>query len=166
MKTMQKVTFQLRSKLKEGDIGYLTFLHGMIYSEELNLDMSMESSMVNELLAFLQNYNGERDRIWLLEQGDRVLGSIAIVGDGPKKARLRWFALHESARGLGLGRYMIRKAIAFCSSRNYESIYLWTFSSLEGAKKLYQANGFNQVASESHEMAFGQIEEQKYVLHL
>ncbi len=163
---MQKVTFQLRSKLKEGDIGYLTFLHGMIYSEELNLDMSVESSMVNELLEFLQNYDEQKDSIWLLEQGDRVLGSIAIVGEKNKVARLRWFALHKSARGLGLGKFMIRKAIAFCSAKNYEKVYLWTFSELESAKKLYQNNGFQFVSSETHDMASGKIEEQKFVLQL
>jgi len=163
---MQKVTFRLRTKLKDGDIGFLTFLHGKIYLEELKADLAVESAMVNELLDFLENYNPQKDCVWLLELGDRVLGSIAIVGESNHLARLRWFALHPDARGLGLGRYMIRKAISFCHSKNYNTVYLWTFSILEGAIKLYENNGFQMVASEIHEMASGRLEEQKFQRHL
>ena len=73
------------------------------------------------------------NRIWLVEVKNHIVGSIAIVGRSRQEAQLRWFFVHPSYRGHGIGRKLLREALHFSKRRKYKTIFLWTTSELDAA---------------------------------
>ncbi|MCS5980905.1 GNAT family N-acetyltransferase [Klebsiella pneumoniae subsp. pneumoniae] len=59
----------------------------------------------------------------------KIVGSLAIDGEdlGQQEAHLRWFILDDSCRGTGIGRRLLSEAMAFCDSRQFSAVQLWTF---------------------------------------
>jgi len=70
----------IRTDIRPGDIGYLIYLHGVLYAREYGLDYSFEGYVATGLGEFAKSYDERRDRLWLAEDGGRIVGSIAIVG--------------------------------------------------------------------------------------
>lgn len=130
----------IRSDLRPGDLGMIVHLHGVIYAREYGLDHTFEPYVAKPLSDFMLA-GPDAGRIWIAEQGDRTVGSIAIVRAG-EQAQLRWFLLDPVARGKGLGRRLMAEAIAYCRSQRFPSVYLWTFDELAEALALYEKHGF------------------------
>lgn len=156
---------RIRNDLKPGDIGYLTYLHGKLYAEEYDWDYTFEAYVAGPLAEFAQSHS-DRERIWVVEKDGEVAGSIAIVEASEESAQLRWLLLHPNLRGHGLGKTLIKEATAFCRSRGYSSIFLWTVSALSRAAGLYVASGFRLTEENTHELWGAMITEQRYELSL
>jgi len=157
--------FVLRHDLKPGDLGTLVFLHGTVYAKEYGLNVAFEA-YVAATLAELVHSQTERDRLWIGERGGRIVGSIAIVGKSEAEAQLRWFFVDPSARGVGLGRQLLRQALEFTEQVGYASVFLWTVDLLQAAAHLYCSAGFEKV-EEKPGVPWGvPVIEQKYVLRM
>ncbi len=155
----------IRQEMKPGDIGYLTYLHGILYAREYGWDHTFEAYVAEPLSQFAKSPNA-RERIWIVEQGGRVSGSIAIVQASREEAQLRWLLLHPDLRGSGLGKILIEEAINFSRKREYKRISLWTVSALEAAAGLYRAKGFRLAEEKTHELWGAPLTEQRYTLEL
>lgn len=94
----------IRTDIRPGDIGYIISLHGVLYAREYDLDHTFEGYVAAGLGEFAKSYDERRDRLWIAEEGGRIVGSIAIVGSKGGVAQLRWFLVDPKARGSGLGR--------------------------------------------------------------
>jgi len=158
--------WKIRHYLKPGDIGYLTYLHGIIYAKECSYDQTFEAYVANGLAEFVQSFSPNKDRIWLAEINDQIIGSIAVVGNSKLEAQLRWFLVHPDYRGLGLGRELIKKALLFCKEHKYKTIILWTASELSVARHLYTSVGFRKTEEKTHEIWGKKVTEERYDLHL
>src|SRR5882762_464383 len=90
---------RIRTDIRPGDIGYLVYLHGLLYANEYQLDHTFEGYVAAGLGEFARAYDERKDRLWLAEDEDRIVGSIAIVGQPDNSAQLRWFLVHPDARG-------------------------------------------------------------------
>src|SRR5579884_2412035 len=154
--------FALRHELRPGDLGYIVYLHGTIYAREYGFDPTFEAYVAGPLSEFVR-HRTDRDRLWIAERGDRIVGCIAIVGVSEKEAQLRWFLVDPSARGLGLGKQLLHEAVAFSQSRGYESLFLWTVRALTAAARLYRAAGFEKVEEKPGQQWGVEVVEEKYV---
>jgi GNAT superfamily N-acetyltransferase len=155
----------IRTHLRPGDIGAITWLHGVTYAEEYGWDHTFEAYVAGPLAEFALAPK-PRERIWIVEHDGRVAGSIAIVESSAEHAQLRWFLLQPALRGRGLGRTLIESAIAFSRDAGYRTISLWTVSDLEAAASLYRSAGF-VLAEESRDVRWGTtVTEQRYELVL
>src|SRR5262249_7421881 len=155
----------VRTTLAPGDFGSIVHLHGVVYAREYGFDPTFEAYVAGPLAEFVRSGN-DRDRLWIAERGDRLVGCIAIVGTSATEAQLRWFLVDPSARGLGLGTQLRGEAIGFCKRCGYGSVFLWTVSALTAAARLYRSFGFEKV-EEIPGMQWGvQVVEEKYVLAL
>ena len=134
----------LRTELKPGDIGNLVYLHGVIYEREYGFDHTFEAYVAGPLSEFVLS-DSKRERIWITELDDRIVGCVAIVASSPETAQLRWFLVDPSARGRGLGRRLLNEAVAFSRACDYRFIFLWTVSALVAAAHLYSSVGFRKV---------------------
>ena len=85
----------IRHELMPGDIGYLVYLHGTLYSKEYGWDHTFEAYVAGPLSEFAVSRD-DRERIWIVERKGVIAGSIAIVGSSTDTAQLRWFLLHPS----------------------------------------------------------------------
>jgi GNAT superfamily N-acetyltransferase len=143
---------QIRTDIRPGDIGYLVYLHGLLYAHEYQLDHTFEGYVAAGLGEFAKAYDERKDRLWLAEADDRIVGSIAIVGQPDNSSQLRWFLVHPDARGTGLGRRLVEEALDFCRERRFELVFLWTLSGLPAAAHLYKAAGFERTQQQTHEI--------------
>ncbi len=151
----------IRNKLKIGDIGSITYLHGVLYANEHGYDYTFEAYVAEPLGQFAKRSNS-RERIWVVEVDGEVLGSIALCEISAKEAQLRWFLVSPQLRGQGVGKSLINAVIEFSIEQEYEKISLWTVKGLEAAKSIYIASGFT-LEEEIEHFVWGSVHtEQKY----
>lgn len=130
---------RIRDTLRPGDLGMIVHLHGVHYAREYGLDTTFEPYVAKPLAEFVLARNG---RLWVAEQGDRIVGSIAVLDGENGEGQLRWFLLAPQARGTGLGRRLLETALAYARERGMPRVFLWSFSDLATALKLYERAGF------------------------
>jgi N-acetylglutamate synthase-like GNAT family acetyltransferase len=156
----------LRHTVRPGDIGYLTYLHGTVYAREYKYDITFEAYVANGIAEFIQSFEPKKDRIWLAETHNRIIGSIAIVQRSKLEAQLRWFLIHPKYRRRGIGKELLKEALRFSKRRKYKTVFLWTTSELDTARHLYTIVGFRKTKETSH-MIWGKVvKEERYDLHL
>jgi len=134
----------IRHDLRPGDMGLVIALHGREYAEGWGLDRTFETHVSRQMAEYGERFAVDPDegRLWIAEQGDTMIGSIAVTRDSPTHCHLRWFCLARHARGQGLGRRMLDGALAYAREHGYTTMTLETFSDLHAAAHLYREAGF------------------------
>jgi len=138
---------------------------GAVYSREYGFDRTFESYVAGPLSEFALS-GSPRERLWIAELVGRIVGSIAIVASSRQVAQLRWFLIDPSARGAGIGRKLLNKAVSFCESSRYRSVFLWTVSALTAAAHLYRSISFRKVEQKPGRRWGVDVVEEKYELLL
>ena len=64
-----------------------------------------------------------------------------------KVAKLRLLIVEPEARGLGIGRQLVKQSLEFAGRAGYQSMTLWTQKILTSARKIYAQTGFKLVGS-------------------
>ncbi len=149
-----------------GDASYVTCLHGTLYSQEYGLDWTFEVEVGREIMEFVTQFDPHWDSFWIAESGGHVVGAIVIVKRGRGLAQLRWFILHPSYRGLGLGRELMIRAVDFCKGKQYKKVFLWTFDELQAAIHLYRSFGFERMEQKTRSRWGRNLTEERYELDL
>jgi len=154
----------IRTELQPGDLGYIIYRHGKLYSEEYGYGISFEAYVAAGLFEFYKSYNPERDRIWICEHRNNIIGFLLLMHRENKTAQLRYFYLEAEYRGIGLGKKLMSLYMEFFRTCGYSSSYLWTTHELDAASSLYQSHGF-QITEEKESTEFGKaLREQRYDL--
>jgi GNAT superfamily N-acetyltransferase len=158
-------TISIRHEFKPGDVGRLIELHGLLYSQEYGFDHTFEAYVAKPLGDFVLHQTN-RERIWLIDADGILMGSLAIVEHTETEAQLRWYLLHPTLRGKGLGTKLMKQSIAFCRAQGYRKLFLWTVSSLLTAAQVYLHTGFRVTEEHTHEIWGCLLTEQRYDLEL
>lgn len=152
----------IRTTLRPGDIGYITYLHGYLYRKEYNYGIQFETYVAAGLNEFYKNYDQTRDRIWICEHSGEIVGSLLLIHRDSSTAQLRYFLIHPDYRGLGLGNKLMSLYMDFLQKCGYKSSFLWTTQELHAAASLYKRYGF-KLTEEKQSTAFGKaVIEQRY----
>ncbi|HDK6578759.1 TPA: MarR family transcriptional regulator [Klebsiella quasipneumoniae] len=127
-----------------GAIGRIAQMHGEYYARHHDFGAFFEGKVASGVAEFATRLSSPVNQIWLAMREGKIVGSVAIDGEdlGQQQAHLRWFILDDSCRGAGIGRRLLSEAMAFCDSRQFSSVQLWTFKGLDAARKLYESFGF------------------------
>lgn len=157
--------YSIRSH-KSGDIGYIIYRHGVIYSIENQLDESFEAYVAKYMSEFIENYDANNERLWIVEKDTDIVGSIAIVKVDDEIAQLRWFLVEPYARNKGIGTKLIYEALNFCRNKGYQKVVLGTISELKTARKIYIKNGFQLIESKTHRIWGRDLTEENWELIL
>lgn len=156
----------IRTTLQSGDIGYITYMHGVFHEKECGYGLSFESYVAEGLHEFYKNYNPERERMWVCEHNNKIIGSLLLMDRGNETAQLRYYILEPEYRGMGLGKKLMDLFVQFLKEKNYKRCYLWTTNELEAAASLYIKYGFT-LTEEKETTDFGKkVIEQRYDLVL
>ncbi len=155
----------IRNDIRPGDIGMVTYLHGVLYAEAYGWDPTFEAYVAGPLSEFVKSQSA-RERIWLVERDGQMAGSIAIVDAGEGRAQLRWLLLHPDLRGYGLGRRLVEDAIDFSRAQGYHTLFLWTVTNVAVAVGLYKSLGFRLTEEAVHPLWGDVVTEQRYELAL
>lgn len=158
--SLQDIT--IRTTLQPGDIGFVIYLHGIVYGNEYNYGIPCEVYIAEGLCEFYHHYDTKRDRVWVAEHNGKIVGFILLMHRDIKTAQLRYFIIDPAYRGIGLGKKLMSLYMEFLVKSGYTSSYLWTTSDLPAAAGLYKRNGFT-LTEEKFSDAFDKpILEQRY----
>ena len=160
---LQDIT--IRTELKPGDIGYVVYLHGCMYGGEYGYGIGFETYVALGLHEFYKNYDSSRDRVWICEHENRMIGFLLLMHRGKDSAQLRYFLILPDYRGIGLGKRLMDLFMEFLKQCNYTSAYLWTVDELPAAASLYTRHGFRLTEEKPASAFFGKpLREQRYDL--
>ena len=164
-KTVTLNDILIRTELRPGDIGYVTYLHGSLYAKEYGYGIQFESYVAKGLCEFYEKYDPARNRVWVCEHDNRIIGFLLLMDRG-ETAQLRYFLIEPEYRGLGLGAKLLHLYMEFLHGCGYKGSHLWTTHELSTAAFLYKRLGF-QLTEEKESTAFGKpLREQRYDLVL
>ena len=172
---MNKVSpedISIRTELRPGDIGYVTYMHGALYHREYGYGLQFENYVAKGLCEFYEKYDPARNRIWACEHkrsgavdNGCMIGFLLLMDRG-KAAQLRYFLIEPEYRGIGLGAKLLNLYMDFLHECGYNESYLWTTHELDTASFLYKRLGF-QLTEEKESTSFGKpLREQRYDLIL
>ncbi|KAE8376697.1 acyl-CoA N-acyltransferase [Aspergillus bertholletiae] len=161
----EKAPYILRTH-RPGDMGWIIHRHGALYHAEYGWNERFEALVARITADFIDHYDPKTERCWIAERKDGAfLGCVMLVkdreenseskepGEGTENvAKLRLLLVEPSARGLGLGRALIRQCTTFARDVGYSRIRLWTNSVLASARYLYGDEGYRLVNAEEHEL--------------
>ena len=153
---------------RPGTLGDIVAAHGRYYTREWGFGTGFEAKVAEELADFASRKTGA-DLLPVAYDEDAFAGSIVIdrsvtggVIDGHEAVHLRWFITTDTARGRGLGRFLMERAMRFCDERGYTRVWLTTFSGLAVARRLYEAFGFRLVSENDVDQWGGGVSEQRF----
>ncbi|MDF2234434.1 bifunctional helix-turn-helix transcriptional regulator/GNAT family N-acetyltransferase [Albimonas sp. CAU 1670] len=134
--------------LRPGDMGWIVHRHGALYAAEYGWDARFEAAVARIAADCIEAADPRSHRAWIAERDGEILGSVFLVPGGPGAGKLRMLYLEPAARGLGLGRTLVREVIRAARERGLSRLDLWTHSCLSAARGIYASEGFRLVASE------------------
>jgi len=91
---------------------------------------------------------------------------VVCVAASDITAQLRILLVHPSARGLGLGRRLVRTCVEFARGAGYRRMELWTNDVLAAARQVYLSEGFTLQGQEPHHSFGADLIGQTYALDL
>ncbi len=148
------------------DRDWLVERHQTLYTRAEGFDDTFGPLVQSILVDFEARHDPARECGWIAMRGQTRLGSIFCVRLTDTTAKLRLFLLVPEARGMGLGKTMLRTCMGFARDAGYAEMSLWTHESHRAAGALYRAHGWT-LDSSTPVHSFGQdLVEQMWSIRL
>jgi DNA-binding MarR family transcriptional regulator/GNAT superfamily N-acetyltransferase len=153
-------------RLGAGDLGWVVYRHGVLYSQEYGWGQEFEALVAGIVAGFGERHDPARETGWIAEADGERAGCIFCVRKDDETAQLRLLLVEPSARGLGLGGALVRECLRFATEAGYRRITLWTRDNLLSARRIYQAAGFELVEEGRAEQSGKPVVEQVWARDL
>jgi N-acetylglutamate synthase-like GNAT family acetyltransferase len=141
----------IRDDLRVGDLGRIIGLHGKVYDALPGYGLSFEAYVARTVAEYVLDA-GASGRIWLAERDGQLLGCSAMILRENNLGQLRWVLVDSSARGIGLGKDLVNRAIGYARDNGRSSIFLETTDGLPESQRLYETLGFEVTANVHEEL--------------
>ncbi len=149
-----------------GDLSWVVFRHGVLYSRALGVDERFEARVAGIIADFGTEHDSQRERLWIAElEGERV-GSIMLARVSDEVARLRLFLVEPRIRHRGVGSQLLDTCVGFAQRRGYARIVLSTLEALKAARGLYERKGFRLIETKPHNDWGVDVVEEEWELEL
>ena len=128
--------------------------------EEFELGGSCETVMLTAAAHFLNQYDAERECVWIAERSGVPVGCVFVRQVSEQSAELLLLHVESQARGIGIGRRLLSEAIAFATRAGYGTLQLEMLDVMKTARLLFHAAGFRH-ESEVSDPQFGRAMQQQ-----
>jgi len=115
------------------------------YAASLAIDLSFQD-FAHELATLPGAYRPPAGRLLLAKAGPRSLGVVALRPLERDICEMKRLYVTAEARGTGLGRRLVEKAIAEARAMGYTALRLDTLPTMNAAIDLYRTLGFREIA--------------------
>ena len=140
---------ELRSA-EVGDHGWVLERHAYLFEDEEAWGEKFLATIASVLADFLEDHDPRRERAWIAELDGERAGSVYCVRRAEEVAQLRLLFVDSGARGHGVGGKLVDSCIDYARAKGYTRMVLWTNSTLDSARRIYDAAGFEQTSEEPH----------------
>lgn len=133
----------IRHEFHDGDVERIVDLHRRVYMPEYDRNEAFLGGVERSLEAAVAGgWPDAGGGVWLVDDGERLSGSVALTDEGAGRGRVRWVVFGPELRGRGLGRRLIGEMLDRARADGYRRLELETFSALRAAGHLYRSFGF------------------------
>jgi putative acetyltransferase len=105
--------------------------------------MTFDPSGFDADLRDVRRYYAEHEgAFWVLEDGSRVVGTVAVVSAGPDECEVKRLYLLPGYRGRGFGRVLVEQVLDWAATSGRARIVAWSDVRLATAHAVYERMGF------------------------
>lgn len=141
----------IRHDLRVGDLGRIIALHGEVYDALPGYGLTFEAYVARTIAEYVLDAGGT-GRIWLAERDERLVGCAAMILRDEEQGQLRWVLVDQSARGMGLGKDLVNRALDYARDHGCSRVFLETTDGLSESQSLYDALGFEVISDVREEL--------------
>ena len=141
----------IRHQLRVGDLGRIIALHGEVYDALPGYGLPFEAYVARTIAEYVIDAGGT-GRIWLAERGSTLIGCAAMILRDEARGQLRWVLVDQTARGMGLGKDLVNRALDYARDNSCSRVFLETTDGLPESQSLYEALGFEVVSDKREEL--------------
>ncbi len=135
---------------RTGDMGMICARQAILYAETQGWGRGLEINVGETTTAFLRRFTPGREQCWVAELHGEMAGAVLLTDEGDGVARLRLLHVEPAAQGRGIGSLLVRTCVHFAREVGYTEMTLWTHTILAPARRIYAAQGFTLVHTETH----------------
>ena len=127
------------------------------YVSQLGIDLSFQN-FNNELENIAVEYGTPDGTIFIAYNNDEPVGCFGVRKLENSICELKRMHVHDKARGLGVGKQLLKKSFEAGKQLGYSKMRLDTLSTMHNALNLYKQAGFYEIEP----YRFDPIEDTKY----
>jgi GNAT superfamily N-acetyltransferase len=119
-----------------------------IQNEEFDIPITLD--MQPDLMEIPEFYQTGEGNFWIARNGDKVIGTIALLDIGNKKGALRKMFVAKEYRGkeFGVGQALLNNLIDWARNRKISELLLGTTEKFIAAQRFYEKNEFIETQKE------------------
>jgi N-acetylglutamate synthase-like GNAT family acetyltransferase len=123
----------------------------ILWSQNVEFDVPITIADQPDLLDVARFYQKNAGNFWVAVDGEKVVGSIALVDMGGGEAALRKMFVRPQYRGKehGTAAALLGTLLAWARAHDVRTVYLGTVEALRAAHRFYAKSGFVEVQKES-----------------
>ncbi|MBQ2911715.1 MAG: GNAT family N-acetyltransferase [Clostridia bacterium] len=118
---------EIKSELSPQIIEFLIDSHKSIFDKEFHFNPIFFEMVGKTITEFGKDFNPEKDFTLIAYVDGEKMGSISGIGRENGNVQLRFYFLHEGARGMKLGKKLFVAAMDKCKEMGYNHIFFHTF---------------------------------------
>ncbi len=132
---------------QDGDANRVLALMREVFIDEMGWNRAFLVDAARTLVEILAVNTGPGNLFLVCYSRRKIVGVLMLLDVGNGTGFIRWLVVHRDARGIGLGRLLLGRALAFARDTGFSRVRLVTVRDLRRAFDFYLKAGFSEVGT-------------------